>query len=68
MQGFVTVSEEKIAEAMRMFMDSHRMLIEGAAAVAIAGFLDVADDYREKNAVIVICGGNISRETLRKVI
>ena len=51
-----------------MFMDSHRMLIEGAAAVAIAGFLDVANDYREKNAVIVICGGNISRETLKKVI
>ncbi|MBJ88733.1 MAG: serine/threonine dehydratase [Woeseia sp.] len=67
-QGYVTVSEEKIAEAMRMFMDSHRMLIEGAAAVAIAGFLDVANDYREKNAVIVICGGNISRETLKKVI
>ena len=67
-QGYVTVSEEKIAEAMRMFMDSHRMLIEGAAGVAIAGFLDVADDYKEKNAVIVICGGNISRETLKKVI
>jgi len=65
---YVLVSEEQIADAMRKFVDSHHMLLEGAAGVAIAGFLDCAEDYSGKNVVILICGGNISRETLKKVI
>lgn len=65
---YVVVSEEEIAEAMRQFIDSHHMLLEGAAGVAIAGFTKTANDYKGKNVVIVICGGNISRETLKKVI
>jgi len=65
---YVVVTEEQIAHAMREFIDSHHMLLEGAAGVAIAGFLDVAGDYKGKNIVVVICGGNISRETLKKVI
>ncbi len=65
---YVVVTEEQIAHAMREFIDSHHMLLEGAAGVAIAGFLEVAEEYKDKNVVIVICGGNISRETLRKVI
>jgi threonine dehydratase len=65
---YVVVSEEQIAHAMREFIDSHHMLLEGAAGVAIAGFLEVADEYKGRNVAIVICGGNISRETLKKVI
>ena len=51
-----------------MFIDSHHMLPEGAAGVAIAGFLASAEKYQGKNVVIIVCGGNISRETLKKVI
>ncbi len=65
---FLVVTEDEIAHAMREFIDSHHMLLEGAAGVAIAGFLQVANDYKNKNVVILICGGNISRETLKKVI
>ncbi len=65
---YQVVTEEQIAEAMCMFIDSHHMLPEGAAGVAIAGFLASAEKYRDKNVVIIICGGNISRETLKKVI
>jgi len=65
---YVTVGEEEIAGAMRAFIDAHHQLPEGAAGVAIAGFLEVAADYRGKNVVIVVCGGNVSRDTLKKVI
>jgi threonine dehydratase len=65
---FVVVDEDAIAAAMRDFIDSHHLLPEGAAGVAIAGFLAVAADYADKNVVIIVCGGNISREMLRKVI
>jgi threonine dehydratase len=65
---FVVVSEEQIAEAMRGFIDAHHMLPEGAAGVAIAGLLASADVYKGMNVVVIVCGGNISRETLKKVI
>jgi threonine dehydratase len=65
---FVVVSEEQIAEAMRGFIDSHHMLAEGAAGVAIAGLLASGDKYKGKNVVVIVCGGNISRDTLKKVI
>ena len=65
---FVTVSEDQIAEAMRQFIDAHHMLPEGAAGVALAGLMLRADQYIDKNVVVIICGGNISRETLKSVI
>ncbi len=65
---FVVVSEEQIAEAMRGFIDAHHMLIEGAAGVAIAGLLASGHKYKGKNVVVIVCGANISRETLKKVI
>ena len=65
---WVLVSEEQIAAAMRQFIDTHHMLLEGAAGVAIAGLLKIGEEFRGRNVVVVICGANISRETLKKVI
>ncbi len=65
---FIVVSEEEIAAAMRDFIDSHHMLLEGAAGVAIAGLLANKARYAQKNVVVVVCGGNISRETLKQVL
>ncbi len=65
---FVLVSEDEIVAAMQNFIDSHHMLLEGAAGVAIAGLLASSEQCAGKNVVVVICGGNISRETLKRVI
>ena len=65
---YVLVSENEIAEAMREFIDTHHMLPEGAAGVAIAGMKKKAAAYQGRNIVVIVCGGNISRETLKTVI
>ena len=39
-----------------------------AAGVAIAGLLANAEPFAGKNVVVIVCGGNISRATLKKVI
>lgn len=65
---YVTVSEEEIAAAMRAFIDTHHMLLEGAAGVALAGLLASGGRYAGQRVAVVICGGNISRDTLRRVI
>jgi threonine dehydratase len=49
-------------------IDHHHTLIEGAAGVAVAGYLKEKDRYAGQNVVIVLCGGNISRERLREVL
>jgi threonine dehydratase len=65
---YVVVDEDAIARAMRDFVDAQHQIIEGAAGVAIAGFEQVSEDYAGKNVVVVICGGNISRDTLKQVL
>jgi len=65
---YVLVSEDEIAESMREFIDSHHQLPEGAAGVAIAAMKKAAAGFQGQNIVVIVCGGNISRETLRKVI
>ncbi|NIO28671.1 MAG: threonine/serine dehydratase [Candidatus Latescibacteria bacterium] len=65
---YMTVTESEIKESLRMFIQTHRMLIEGAAAVAVASFLKMAERFADKNVVLIICGANISAETLKTVL
>jgi threonine dehydratase len=64
----VTVSEDEIRAAMRLVVERHHTLVEGAAAVAVAGYLKTKDRFRGKRVVIVLCGANISLERLRDAI
>jgi threonine dehydratase len=66
--GYVTVTEEEIKESLLLFIGTHHMLIEGAAAVAIASYLKTRQRFVGKNVVIVICGANIHLETLAEVL
>lgn len=65
---FVLVSEDQIAVAMQEFIDAHHMLAEGAAGVALAGLKASACAHSEQNAAVIVCGGNIGRETLKQVL
>ncbi len=65
---WVEVSEEAIAESLRAFMAAHHMLIEGSAAVAIAGYLQMRERFVGKRVVIILCGANIDLSTLHHVL
>lgn len=98
----VLVSEQEIAAALKQFLSAHHQLIEGAAAVALAGFLQVcrgsgdlssghpssgqvgfggeglnedgpqeepgAGKMTGKRVAIILCGANISPETLQEAL
>jgi threonine dehydratase len=64
---WVEVTEEGIAAAMRVFIDSEQQPIEGAAGVAIAALLARREDVVDKNVAVIICGGNVSEEVLQSV-
>ena len=63
---WVLVDEEQIAAAMRDYIGSEGEPVEGAAGVALAGMLEKRDELAGKKVVVIICGGNISDETLKK--
>lgn len=63
---WVTVSEEEIAAAMVGVHGHHGTQIEGAAAVGVAGLMKCAPQVAGKHSIVIICGGNVSSETLDK--
>jgi len=65
---FVDVAERDIRSALRLFIESHAMLCEGAAALAIAGLLMVRERLRGKTVAVIVCGANISAETLKAAL
>jgi threonine dehydratase len=65
---YISVTEGEIASSLREFMGAQHQLIEGSAAVSIAAFLKVADQLKESRIAIVLCGANISLETLKEIL
>ena len=65
---YVLVSEDEIKCAMRLIIDQHHKIIEGAAAVAVAAFLKRQEQFRGRTVVIILCGGNISSDKLKAVL
>ena len=63
----VLVSEAEIADAVRLCLRQH-LLIEGAAGVAVAGFLKMRERFADARAAVILCGSNISLEQLRAVL
>ena len=64
----VTVTEKEIKASLIEFIQAQHMLIEGSAAAAIAAYRKEARRFAGQNVVIVICGANISLETLKGVL
>ena len=65
---FILVTEDEIADGIRIGLEKHHQLIEGAAGAAIAGFMKQKDKLNGQTVVIVICGGNISSEVLKSIL
>ncbi|MCH9694716.1 MAG: threonine/serine dehydratase [Gammaproteobacteria bacterium] len=65
---FVVVDEDRIAAAMRQYMSAEEQVIEGAAGVAVAGFLQESEHYQGQTVVIIICGENIAEQKFAEIL
>jgi len=65
---YLLVSEAEIRDAMRLIIGQHHVLVEGAAGVAVAGFLKDRERRPGRRVVILLCGANIALESLREVL
>ncbi len=65
---YIDVSEEELITGLQLFIDDTKMIGEGAVGVAVAGYLKQQPKWRGKKVAIIVCGGNIARETLREIL
>ena len=64
----VFVTEDEIKRAMLTYMDKEHQLLEGAAGTAVATLIKKKNDLKGKRVGVVICGGNISLDTVRDLL
>lgn len=57
------VEEAPIEAGVRLGFDEERLVIEGAAGLAIASAIRVAADHPGRRIAVVLCGGNIGADT-----
>ncbi|MDZ4837324.1 MAG: threonine/serine dehydratase [Candidatus Melainabacteria bacterium] len=66
---WVTIDEADIASTMFEFLDHEGMLIEGAAACAVAAIAKKVINFKPREKVaVIICGGNVNRNDWREVV
>jgi len=65
---FVEVSEDAIAEAMRIYFDDTHQIAEGAGAAPLAALLQERERMAHRKAAVILSGGNIERARLLQVL
>jgi threonine dehydratase len=65
---FLLATEEEIKDALLEVLSRERKLVEGSAAVAVAALLQQPERWHDQTSIVVVCGGNVSVETLRRLL
>ncbi len=65
---FVKVSEDEIAEAIRVYYDDTHQVAEGAGAAPLAALMQERVRMAHKNVGVILSGGNIERARLSEVL
>ncbi len=66
--GFVTATEAEIASALRLLRSATGHVAEGAGAAGLAGLLKLRVELAGRTVGIVLSGGNIDEDMLRRVL
>jgi len=68
LDDIVTLSENELADGVRLALDATHNLAEGAGAASLAAAVKLQDRLRGKRVVCVMSGGNVDRATLTRIL
>lgn len=68
LDDFVLVSEEEIRRGVALYVEHARTLAEGAGAASLAGALKLRERLAGRAVALVLSGGNITTEQLRRAL
>jgi threonine dehydratase len=62
------VSDDEIAAAIRLLIETTRQIVEGAGAAALAAAMKHRDELAVKYVGLIVSGGNITIDQLKRII
>ena len=68
LDDIVTLTEDELAEGVRLALRTTHNLAEGAGAASLMAALKLRDQLAGKKIVCVMSGGNIDQRTLKRVL
>ena len=68
LDAIVTLTEEELAEGVRLALRATHNLAEGAGAAPLMAAMKLRDELAGKKVVCVMSGGNIDRRTLARIL
>lgn len=67
-ERILTVSEEEIAQAMRLYFQTTHQVAEGAAAAPLAALLHEREQWHGRRVAVILTGGNVDMERYRGIL
>ena len=67
-ERIITVSEEDVANAIRLYFTATHNVAEGAGAAPLAGLMRERDKMKGKKVGVILCGGNIDTSWFQTVL
>jgi len=64
----IEVSDDNVAEAMRMYFRHTHNVAEGAGAAPLAGLMQEQERQRGRRVAVILCGGNVDTDIFRTVL
>ncbi|MEE1613559.1 pyridoxal-phosphate dependent enzyme [Microvirga sp. CF3016] len=64
----VACTEDEIVVALKELAFKENQIVEGAAALALAGFLKVAERCKGQTNIVVLCGANFDRDKIVSIL
>ncbi len=64
----VTVTEQRIEEAIALYVEIEKSVVEGAGAAALAAVLQYPEMFRGQTVALIASGGNIDPRVLTSVL
>ena len=62
------VSDDEIAASIRMLIETAHQVVEGAGAASLAAAMQRRDELAGKNVGLIVSGGNITIEQLKRIV
>lgn len=68
LDDIVTVSENMIAASILEYMERAKLVVEGAGATPLAAIMSRSIDFKDKNNILIVSGGNIDINMISRII
>ena len=67
-ERIVTVTDDEVAEAMRLYFRATHNVAEGAGAASLAALMQERDQMKGRKVAVILTGGNIDTDWYSKVL